>query len=140
MSIRRLSRASERARWPRAKSVDGAVAAPLIHKYVHATNGAAESRVGFVVLARRGGPGTRRGVAGRGGADAQAGPTPRCAPRRAPPYFFFAAGLRAAVRRAGFFAGPFARLSARSSAAFSGVIDSSVSPRGIVTLVTPSVR
>lgn len=64
-------------------------------------------------------------------------------------YFFFgaaflAAGLRAAgffagARRAGFFAGPLARLSARSSTARSGVSDSTVSPRGIVTFVVPSV-
>ena len=57
---------------------------------------------------------------------------------------FLVAGLRAAgflagARRAGFLAGPLARLSASSSTARSGVSVSTVSPRGIVTLVVPSV-
>src|SRR5690606_17919837 len=49
---------------------------------------------------------------------------------------FFAAGLRAVVR---FFAGPWARFSASSSIACSGVIDSGVTSRGSVRFVSPSV-
>src|SRR5690606_27999509 len=52
---------------------------------------------------------------------------------------FLAAGFFAGAFLAGFFAGPFARLSARSCTARSKSTSSTVSPRGIVAFVVPSV-
>src|SRR5690606_18902087 len=52
---------------------------------------------------------------------------------------FFACAFFAGAFLAGFFAGPLARLSASSCTARSKSISSTVSPRGMVALVTPSV-